>query len=161
MLTGDRVWEQPWPAADLSLLERDTVEVVLKVNGKLRDRIQAALPDVLTETRLPSLTCTLRGKVRDNYDLADGRRLIVATDRQSAFDQVLAAVPFKGQVLTAVARFWFEATADLCRNHVLAFPGPNVTVAKRLSMLPVEVVSKLVIAHLRSMTPRPVRSSRR
>jgi leucyl-tRNA synthetase len=41
MLTGDRVWEQPWPAADLSLLERDTVEVVLQVNGKLRDRIQA------------------------------------------------------------------------------------------------------------------------
>ncbi len=41
MLTGDRVWEEPWPAADLALLERDTVEVVLQVNGKLRDRIQA------------------------------------------------------------------------------------------------------------------------
>jgi leucyl-tRNA synthetase len=41
MLTGDRVWEQPWPAADLSVLERDTVEVVVQVNGKLRDRVQA------------------------------------------------------------------------------------------------------------------------
>jgi leucyl-tRNA synthetase len=40
MLTGDRVWEEPWPAADLTMLERDTVEVVLQVNGKLRGRIQ-------------------------------------------------------------------------------------------------------------------------
>lgn len=103
-------------------------------------RIQAALPSALVETDLPGLTCTLRGKVRDNYDLPDGRRLIVATDRQSAFDQVLAAVPFKGQVLTATARFWFEKTADICPNHVLAFPDPNVTVARRLEMLPVEVV---------------------
>jgi leucyl-tRNA synthetase len=39
-LTGDRVWEQPWPEADLSLLERDVIEVVVQVNGKLRDRIQ-------------------------------------------------------------------------------------------------------------------------
>ena len=109
----------------------------------LRARIEAALADVLIETDLPGLACTLRGKVRDNYDLPDGRRLIVTTDRQSAFDQVLAAVPFKGQVLTAVARFWFEATADLCRNHVLAFPDPNVTAAKRLSMLPVEVVASI------------------
>src|SRR4051794_12503813 len=42
MLTGDRVWEQPWPAADPAMLERDTVEVVVQVNGKLRDRIQVA-----------------------------------------------------------------------------------------------------------------------
>ena len=41
LLTGDRVWEQPWPAADLALLERDTVEIVVQVNGKLRDRVQA------------------------------------------------------------------------------------------------------------------------
>jgi leucyl-tRNA synthetase len=41
MLTGDRVWEEPWPAADLAMLERETVEVVLQVNGKLRDRVQA------------------------------------------------------------------------------------------------------------------------
>jgi leucyl-tRNA synthetase len=42
MLTGDRVWETPWPEADLSLLERDVVEIVVMVNGKLRDRVQAA-----------------------------------------------------------------------------------------------------------------------
>jgi len=112
----------------------------------LRARIEAALGSALVETDIPGHACTLRGKVRDNYDLPDGRRLIVATDRQSAFDKVLAAVPFKGQVLTAVARFWFEATADLCRNHVLAYPDPNVTAARRLAMLPVEVVVRDYLA---------------
>ncbi len=112
----------------------------------LRQRIRAALEDVLIETELAGLPPPSRGKVRDNYDLPDGRRLIIATDRQSAFDQVLAAAPFKGQVLTATARFWFEATADICRNHVLAFPDPNVTVARRLRMLPVEMVVRDYLA---------------
>jgi phosphoribosylaminoimidazole-succinocarboxamide synthase len=69
-----------------------------------------------------------------------GRRILISTDRQSAFDQVLAAVPFKGQVLTETARFWFEATRDICPNHVLDYPDPNVVIGKRLSMLPVEMV---------------------
>jgi phosphoribosylaminoimidazole-succinocarboxamide synthase len=112
----------------------------------LRRRVRAALDDVLIATDLPGLPPPSRGKVRDNYDLPDGRRLIIATDRQSAFDQVLAAVPFKGQVLTATARFWFEATADVCRNHALAFPDPNITVARRLRMLPVEVVVRDYLA---------------
>jgi phosphoribosylaminoimidazole-succinocarboxamide synthase len=81
-----------------------------------------------------------RGKVRENYDLPDGRRILISTDRQSAFDQVLAAVPFKGQLLTQIARFWFEATADICPNHVLDYPDPNVVVGRRLTMLPVEMV---------------------
>jgi phosphoribosylaminoimidazole-succinocarboxamide synthase len=113
---------------------------------ELRRRVREALDDVLIKSNLPGLPPPSRGKVRDNYDLADGRRLIVATDRQSAFDQVLAAVPFKGQVLTATARFWFEATADVCRNHALAFPDPNVTVARCLRMLPVEVVVRDYLA---------------
>ena len=112
----------------------------------LRRRVLAALDYVLTETDIPGLPPPVRGKVRDNYDLPDGRRLIVATDRQSAFDRVLAAVPFKGQVLTATARFWFAATTDVCRNHVLAFPDPNVIVARRLRMLPVEVVVRDYLA---------------
>jgi phosphoribosylaminoimidazole-succinocarboxamide synthase len=66
--------------------------------------------------------------------------IIVATDRQSAFDVNLAAVPFKGQVLTQTARFWFEATADICPNHVIEYPDPNVVVCKSLDMLPVEMV---------------------
>ena len=65
---------------------------------------------------------------------------MIATDRQSAFDQVLAAVPFKGQVLTQTARFWFDQTADICPNHVIGYPDPNVVVARTLKILPIEMV---------------------
>ena len=94
----------------------------------------------LTDAEFKELPKFQRGKVRDSYDLPDGRRIMVATDRQSAFDLVLAAVPYKGQVLNETARFWFEQTADICPNHVIDFPDPNVTVARRLDMLPIEMV---------------------
>ncbi len=94
----------------------------------------------LTDAEFPELPNFQRGKVRDSYDLPDGRRIMVATDRQSAFDLVLAAVPYKGQVLNQTARFWFERTADLCPNHVIDYPDPNVIVGRRLDMLPVEMV---------------------
>lgn len=102
--------------------------------------IRARLHDVLVDAEFPELPNFGRGKVRDHYDLPNGHRIIVTTDRQSAFDQVLAAVPFKGQVLTAAARFWFEATADIMPNHVIEYPDPNVVVCKKLNMLPVEVI---------------------
>ncbi len=105
-----------------------------------QDILRAAIPTVLTEAHFPELPNYYRGKVRENYDLPDGRRILISTDRQSAFDQVLAAVPFKGQVLTQTARFWFEATGDICPNHVLDYPDPNVVIGKRLDMLPVEMV---------------------
>ena len=100
----------------------------------------ALLAACLTDAEFPQLPGFRRGKVRDSYDLPDGRTIMVATDRQSAFDRVLAAVPWKGQVLTETARFWFEATADLCPNCVLDTPDPNVTMVRRLRMLPVEMV---------------------
>jgi phosphoribosylaminoimidazole-succinocarboxamide synthase len=94
----------------------------------------------LTEANFSELPNFQEGKVRDSYDLPDGRRIMITTDRQSAFDRVLAAVPFKGQVLNQTARFWFDQTADICPNHVLDYPDPNVIVARKLSMLPVEMV---------------------
>lgn len=100
----------------------------------------AILAACLTDAAFPELPNFQRGKVRDSYDLPDGRRIMVATDRQSAFDYVLAAVPYKGQVLNQTARFWFEKTADICPNHVLDYPDPNVVVGRRLTMLPVEMV---------------------
>lgn len=102
--------------------------------------IRQAIGGTLDEAYFPELPNYYRGKVRENYDLPDGRRILISTDRQSAFDQVLAAVPFKGQVLTQTARFWFENTKDICPNHVLAYPDPNVVVGRRLAMLPVEMV---------------------
>ncbi len=104
---------------------------------EILSRIDEVLIDAALDENDPHF---YRGKVRDVYDVPGGRRVMVATDRQSAFDQVLAAVPFKGQVLTATARFWFEATQDILPNHVIAYPDPNVSVVKSLTMLPVEVV---------------------
>jgi phosphoribosylaminoimidazole-succinocarboxamide synthase len=106
------------------------------------DRISlAALADnILSDATIPELPGHYRGKVRDNYDLADGRRIIIATDRLSAFDRAITALPFKGQILTQMARYWFDATRDLCRNHVIEYPDPNVLVCRRLRILPVEIV---------------------
>ena len=98
------------------------------------------LDNVLRDATIPELPNHYRGKVRDNYDLPDGRRIIIATDRLSAFDRILTAIPCKGQVLTQIARFWFDATSDLCANHVIDYPDPNVVVCRRLEILPVEIV---------------------
>ena len=104
---------------------------------------------ILRDATIPELPNHYSGKVRDNYDLADGSRIIIATDRLSAFDRILCAVPFKGQVLTQTARFWFEHTADICPNHVLSYPDPNVLIGRRLDILPVEIV---VRGHLAGTT---------
>ena len=98
------------------------------------------LDNILADASIAELPNHYRGKVRDNYDLPDGRRIIITTDRLSAFDQILTAIPCKGQVLTQIARFWFDATRDLCPNHVLDYPDPNVVVCQRLAIVPVEVV---------------------
>ncbi len=108
--------------------------------------LEASAHQVLADATIPELPNPYHGKVRDNYDLPDGRRIIIATDRLSAFDRILAAIPFKGQVLTQTARFWFEATADICPNHVLEYPDPNVVVGRRLDILPVEIVVRDYLA---------------
>ena len=81
------------------------------------------------------------GKVRTSWAVGDTQRLIVTTDRLSAFDRVLAGVPYKGQVLNQLAAFWFERTADLIANHVVAVPDPNALLARAAHPLPVEVVT--------------------
>ena len=107
---------------------------------------------VLAHARIPELPNPYYGKVRDCYDLPpdaehpEGRRILIASDRVSAFDRILAAIPFKGQVLTGVARFWFERTSDIIANHVLEYPDPNVVIGKRLTILPVEVVVRGYLA---------------
>ena len=108
--------------------------------------LRADRRSILPEADIPELPGRYRGKVRDNYDLPDGRRIIVASDRISAFDRILAAIPWKGMVLTQTARFWFEATRDICANHVLDYPDPNVVVARRLDILPVEIVVRGYLA---------------
>ncbi len=107
---------------------------------------------VLSHARIPELPNPYFGKVRDCYDLpADathphGRRILIASDRISAFDRILAAIPYKGQILTQIARFWFDRTADIMPNHVLSYPDPNVVIGQRVTILPVEVVVRGYLA---------------
>jgi phosphoribosylaminoimidazole-succinocarboxamide synthase len=98
------------------------------------------LANCLTDATFDELPNHTSGKVRESYDLPDGRRVMIATDRQSAFDVVLAAVPYKGQVLNQTATFWFAETEDICPNHIIDVPDPNVVIGKRLDMLPIEMV---------------------
>jgi phosphoribosylaminoimidazole-succinocarboxamide synthase len=104
------------------------------------DTLRRALAHPLAATDFPTLGKKYEGKVRDNYTLADGRRVLVTTDRISAFDHVLGTLPLKGQVLNFVAAWWFEKTRHLAPNHVLGVPDPNVLVARECEPLPVEMV---------------------
>lgn len=89
------------------------------------------------------------GKVRVSYALDPCKRLFVTTDRLSAFDRILAGVPWKGQVLNQLAAWWFERTADIIPNHLVAVPDPNATVAVTARPLPVEIV---VRGHITGVT---------
>tara|TARA_B100000029_G_scaffold496709_1_gene563366 strand:+ start:1166 stop:2113 length:948 start_codon:yes stop_codon:yes gene_type:complete len=85
-----------------------------------------------------------RGKVRDNYYF-DDQMLMVTTDRVSAFDHVLGTIPFKGQILTEIANFWFEKTKDIVPNHVISSPDPQVLISKKAQTLPVEIIIRKYI----------------
>ena len=80
------------------------------------------------------------GKVRDWYDLPAGRRLLVTTDRLSAFDRILACVPYKGQVLNQLAAWWFDRTGDILPNHIIYVPDPNAAVVTLVEPILVEVI---------------------
>ena len=102
--------------------------------------IRAALPFCLTETQF-QFGEKYQGKVRDTYDLGD-KLMLITTDRQSAFDRVIAAVPYKGQVLNLTSAWWFEQTESIVPNHVLAIPDPNVVIAKKCEVFPIEFVMR-------------------
>lgn len=97
------------------------------------------LPQALNETNLP-LAGKKRGKVRDWYDLPEGQRLIVTTDRLSAFDRILYRVPYKGQVLNQLSAWWFEQTKDIIPNHIISLPDPNASLVTKVDPIMVEVV---------------------
>lgn len=103
------------------------------------DQLTQLLPSALRESSLPLLHKT-SGKVRDWYDLPDGKRLIITTDRLSAFDRVLAAVPYKGQVLNQLSAWWFEQTRDIVPNHLISLLDPNAAVVNIAEPFPVEVI---------------------
>jgi phosphoribosylaminoimidazole-succinocarboxamide synthase len=104
------------------------------------------LTRTLPQARISELPNPYFGKVRDCYDLPDGTRLLISSDRISAFDQILAVIPWKGQVLTQLARFWFDHTTDIAPNHVIGYPDPNTVHCKRVTILPVEIVVRGYLA---------------
>lgn len=104
-----------------------------------KEKIAEQIPHCLTGTNFPMLGKKYEGKVRDNYTQG-GQRILIATDRLSAFDRIITTIPFKGQVLNQITQFWFEKTQDIVDNHVLKFPDPNVTIAKECDPLPIEMV---------------------
>ena len=103
------------------------------------DRIRAEFDHVLDQTDFKGLGTVHHGKVRDSYVQGD-RRIIVTTDRISAFDCVLGTIPFKGQVLTQMAAFWFEKSRHVVPNHVVATPDPSMMVVRECEQLPLEFI---------------------
>jgi phosphoribosylaminoimidazole-succinocarboxamide synthase len=105
--------------------------------------VPSLLPDPLPEPLLDvdiGLPDQRSGKVRVSYSLPDHRRLFVTTDRLSAFDRIIAGVPYKGQVLNQLSWWWFEHTRDIIANHALSTPDPNVLIGIDASPLTVEVI---------------------
>lgn len=115
------------------------------------------MPTTLTQSDLPGLTLMHRGKVRDVFDLGDGRLLMVATDRLSAFDVVLPdPIPGKGEMLTQLSNFWFSKTGHIIANHLThdaiadvlptgvdaALYARRAVVTKKLKPVPVECIAR-------------------
>ncbi|MBN2005732.1 MAG: phosphoribosylaminoimidazolesuccinocarboxamide synthase [Anaerolineae bacterium] len=103
-------------------------------------QLESYIPLALKSVHVDWPYAHVGGKVRDIFALPDQRRLLVTTDRLSAFDRILTAVPFKGQVLNQLSAFWFEQTQDIIPNHVLEVPDPNVLLAVACEPFPVEVI---------------------
>ena len=105
----------------------------------LTKKIQEAIPQALKTVNIPKLGKKLQGKVRDFYMISD-KRIIITTDRLSAFDRVLGCFPYKGQALNQLSEFWFEKTKDVIQNHMLSVPDPNVMIVKNCTLIPIEMV---------------------
>jgi len=97
--------------------------------------------DNLRETNFDFLGKKKTGKVRDIYE-QDERLILITTDRHSSFDRIIAHVPHKGQVLNQISAWWFNETKDIVPNQILTVPDPNVTVARKMKMVPVEAVMR-------------------
>ena len=108
------------------------------MNNNYKKRISSELNNCLTQTSLPKGK-KKTGKVRDQYDIGD-KIVLITTDRQSAFDRVLASIPFKGQVLNQTSVWWFKNTEQIISNHFIEMPDPNVIIAKKCKVIPIEFV---------------------
>jgi phosphoribosylaminoimidazole-succinocarboxamide synthase len=121
------------------------------LDDALRKQLRATLDATPWETVGGKRLERYDGKVRDCYiDRDRGERIIVVTDRLSAFDAVVGTIPSKGQVLNQLAQFWFEQTKHIAPNHMLRVPDPNVMIARECEPLPVELVMRAYLTGVTS-----------
>jgi phosphoribosylaminoimidazole-succinocarboxamide synthase len=116
----------------------------------LRTRLRQQLAATISGTDLAGLGARYEGKVRDCYVTGDGRRIIVVSDRLSAFDRVITTIPSKGHVLNQIAHHWFAETAHIAPNHVLEVPDPNVMIGVECVPLKVELVMRAYLTGVTS-----------
>ncbi len=101
--------------------------------------LQEQLQYTLDPEQLPLPGSYYKGKVRDNYTM-EQQRLILVSDRVSAFDRVLTTIPFKGQVLNQLAAWWFDQTIDIIDNHVISVPDPNLMEVRECEPVMMEMI---------------------
>ncbi|KAA8528330.1 hypothetical protein F0562_035685 [Nyssa sinensis] len=128
--------QQQQPSSLEGLTSSDSRDEVI---GAIRSSLSNCLSETNLHLTVPGLKSKTRGKVRDIYDGGD-YLVLVTTDRQSAFDRILASIPFKGQVLNETSLWWFDKTRHIVPNAVVSAPDKNVTIAKKCSVFPVEFV---------------------
>ncbi len=97
------------------------------------------LSEAIGDVDLAGYTKSHSGKVRDTFE-KDATRILITTDRQSAFDRILTTIPFKGQILNRISAFWFEQTKDIVANHLIAVPDAAVSVVRKAKVFPVEFI---------------------
>ncbi|MBI3954856.1 phosphoribosylaminoimidazolesuccinocarboxamide synthase [Candidatus Gottesmanbacteria bacterium] len=105
----------------------------------LTSKLNKARKFIFKTINLPSLGTKTQGKVRDIYN-HQGKRILITTDRISAFDRVLGYIPYKGQVLNQLSAFWFDKTSDIVKNHIISVPHPNISIVHEARSYPVEMV---------------------
>lgn len=103
------------------------------------DSLRPFLATTLENTDFTGLGAKYTGKVRDVYSQQD-RSILIATDRQSAFDIAWCSIPLKGQALNQISAWWFEQIKDIMPTHIIAVPDENAAVVKRLDMLKIEII---------------------
>lgn len=107
--------------------------------------LNAALSNTNKEFDLNGFGNKIRGKVRDCYVVGD-KRILLSSDRLSAFDVILTTIPFKGKLLNDLAAYWFEKTKHIVKNHVVARPHPNIFIGQEVKIIPIEVVVRGYLA---------------
>jgi len=106
------------------------------ITGKI---IKKNIPTAVKTVKVKGLGKRESGKVRDWYT-KDSFRILIATDRVSAFDKVVGLIPFRGVVLNKLSEFWFENTRDIVPNHMIGVVDPNVVLVSEAKALPIEIV---------------------